>query len=674
MPLIPRVISLNRLSTKTKEGVFPPLFSWLLPAAAFLIPFFVYLLGLPGGFEFDDGVNIVKNEHLRIESFNLESLKNAALSSNSGPLRRPVAMLSFALNYYFFQDSIVGYKVVNIGIHAFNALLIYFLSLLIFRRLRGYSSRADWTAFAVAILWSVLPINLTSVLYIIQRMVSLGGAFALIALIAWFFARLRIERNDRFPWFLSSAFLLSMLLAILCKETYVLTALVVILLDWMLFTRQRPLEKAVMRAQVGGLLVIVVLMIMVLAITPHSLVGDYSQRPFDMSERLLTQGRVLWFYIGLIIFPSNLRLGLYHDHFALSHGLFEPITTAISILLIVGVVFIAFLYRSRNPLLFLGVAWFFCWHLMESTVVSLELVHEHRNYLASLGIVWLGVCCIAVLKNIFENKSALYVVVVLVITLNLGVTSLRAKEWSDLVDHALAEVSHHPESVRAKYQLGRIYFMLYHESRDENFLRLSHKAFFEAASISDYDLLPWFGMVRAGLILNEETAAEHVKSLASRMETGKIPASTIVALSDFQECIKAGQCEGLQLYYIGLIDSLMKNTSLDQKSLAQLYTLKASYYSEIENSYDKSYEVLKVGTQVLPLNYHLRKSLLYYYVITVKLDEAARELEFFWRDFSGNDEASRVTHEICNIFKEREYLSGCDFMVTKRELNNENNG
>lgn len=57
----------------------------------------IYGTGLSGGFVFDDFPNIVHNEALRASAFSFQPLLDAALSSDSGPLARPLAMLSFAV-------------------------------------------------------------------------------------------------------------------------------------------------------------------------------------------------------------------------------------------------------------------------------------------------------------------------------------------------------------------------------------------------------------------------------------------------------------------------------------------------------------------------------------------------------------------------------------------------
>ena len=77
--------------------------SWLLPLISALITLLIYLPGLNGDFEFDDGPNILDNAAIKIETMSFDSILAAALSGKSGPFGRSISMLSFAGNYYFTQ-------------------------------------------------------------------------------------------------------------------------------------------------------------------------------------------------------------------------------------------------------------------------------------------------------------------------------------------------------------------------------------------------------------------------------------------------------------------------------------------------------------------------------------------------------------------------------------------
>lgn len=654
---------IDSLVTTEKERHASPFLIVLLVTILAAVPAFIYYQGLPGGFEFDDGINIVKNEHIRLTSLDIRSVINASLSTNSGPLRRPISMLSFALNYYFVKESITGYKLVNISIHIINTLLVFVFAIFVLKRVQFTQSLGVvLSSFGIALLWSLLPINLTSVLYVVQRMVSLGGTFALLSFLCWFKGRQIVELRAEIPFVWGFLFLVSWGCAVLCKETYALIGLSIVLLDWILFTRANVIEKALWRFQIVVLIVMIGFVAFLLIHSKELVVGDYSQRPFTMYERLLTQSRVLLFYISQIIFPSNLFLGLYHDDFPISRGILDPLSTFVCMVVVLALIAYSFRERKKNKLLSLGVMWFFCWHILESTMLSLELVHEHRNYIASIGLVLVGRHYFSRLKDQVATKLVTLLVLLGVFFLNGSVTLLRALEWNNLVSHALAEVDHHPNSVRAKYQLGRIYLMMYYRDHDDSLLALAEEAFLHAAQLTEYDMLPWFGVIRAKILQGEEID-EAINTLSQKLEYSKIPASTLVALSDLQECIKASECGELQSYYLELLDGLLRNSSLNEKSLSQLYSLKASFYAEILDDYERAYAVLKEGVGRLPKDYMLRKSILYYFVIKADYHQVVQLLADFRVDFMGRSDAEKIYFEICEILEIQSFDSKCEINI-----------
>jgi len=85
----------------------------------------VYLPGINGPFVFDDHPNLLSNDYVKIRDLKPATLYRAAYSLKAGPLQRPVAMLSFAINYYFagsFRKSF-PYKATNLS--AFSFLFYY---------------------------------------------------------------------------------------------------------------------------------------------------------------------------------------------------------------------------------------------------------------------------------------------------------------------------------------------------------------------------------------------------------------------------------------------------------------------------------------------------------------------------------------------------------------------
>ncbi len=571
-------------------------------------------------------------------------------------------MLSFALNYYFFQESVLSYKVINIAIHIANACLVFFLSLLVLRR-TGFAPASEriniWAAFSIALLWALSPINLTSVLYLIQRMVSLGAFFALISLICWMTWRKILEAEGSFQVGLFLLFIVNFCLAILSKETYLLIGVVVYLFEWVLFRRVRPIEIHLARFQLALLVVLILVFLGVLVKSPEMIVGDYNQRNFSMYERVITQSRILIFYLQMIIAPSNLQLGLYHDGFLISKGLFEPVTTLFSIASLLVLLVAALIKVRANRLFSIGVFWYFGWHLLESSFISLELVHEHRNYLASLGVFWVVLFFFNATASRIQIRWLLPVIVTVLIIVNGGTTMLRAHEWSNLSEHALAEVIHHPGSVRARYQLGRIHVLIGYKERDVEQIEYAEEAFQKAVGMSDYDLLPFFGLIRARILL-EKDIGEVVSELASRLEKNRVPVTTVVALSEILKCVKAGECDPLKKHYLKLVDSALRNQSFNDKAISEIYGLKASFYAEVQNDAESALVVLQDALARFPKDYMLRKGLLYYFLVNDRPKQAIGELKSFKQDFWHRKDARAVYKESCESLRARGYSPDCD--------------
>ena len=179
----------------------------------------------------------------------------------------------------------------------------------------------------------------------------------------------------------------------------------------------------------------------------------YEQRPFNMAERVLTESRVLLFYLSLIFIPSLDRLGQHHDDIPISTTLLEPWTTIPSILGIAALITAAVQCRRRYPFLSLGILWFFAGHAIESTILPLEIAHEHRNYLPALGVVLVLTELISRAGVVFRSRSVWAVIPVLVVVFG-GITSIRASQWADYERLHQFEAMHHPNSARAQMGLS----------------------------------------------------------------------------------------------------------------------------------------------------------------------------------------------------------------------------
>jgi hypothetical protein len=89
-----------------------------------VITCFAYSNTIDNQFVFDDS-RIYLNPHIRLTSLDFQSVAEAW--RNIEPKTRPLANLSFALNYYFHQDEVRGYRLVNIAIHAITGMFLFLL-------------------------------------------------------------------------------------------------------------------------------------------------------------------------------------------------------------------------------------------------------------------------------------------------------------------------------------------------------------------------------------------------------------------------------------------------------------------------------------------------------------------------------------------------------------------
>ncbi|WP_372695895.1 tetratricopeptide repeat protein [Immundisolibacter sp.] len=430
-------------------------------SALVAITAFTYSPGLGGPWLFDDTTNILQNASLRVQRLALDDLWRAAWSLESGPLKRPVAYLSFALNHYFANGySAPAFKATNLAIHLVNVLLVYALA----RRLAGATWPHEATsrnrlALLAAAVFALHPLALSPVLYVVQRMASLSTLFVLATLLCALKAREALVQSrptDRTallgraaPWVLAASLLA--LLGLFTKENAALLALLYPLCDRLLYP-QAPYWRWLERPGRSGRVTRFTLWLaagLCAALLAWKVEPGYAARPFTLLERQLTEARVLWFYLGLFALPRIDAFGLYHDDIALSTSLLSPWTTLPALLGIAALVWLGFRLLPRAPLAGFAILWFFAGHLMESTLIPLEIAHEHRNYLPMVGLcIGVGWALARVTARLPRRAGAATLVLVLGV---LGATTtLRAWEWGESDRFYRYQVEHHPESAQSR--------------------------------------------------------------------------------------------------------------------------------------------------------------------------------------------------------------------------------
>ena len=366
----------------------------LLLLSLALIVILIYANTIDSPFIFDSRSNIESNPHIRISKINLNELTGAAFKSPSR--KRPLSNISFALNYYLHGYNVVGFHVVNLLIHICTGFFLYFLikSTFLTPVLESRYGNYMWISFFTAAIWMVHPLQTQSVSYVVQRMNSLCAMFYMLSIL--FYARFRLSRQQKNKWWLFLGCILAGALALASKQIAATLPVFIIVYEWYFF---RDLDLKWLKNHIpllaGFLLLAAVIALALLGSNPLDRVLEgYKNRDFTLTQRLLTEPRVILFYLSQLLWPHPSRLNLDHD-FPLSNSLLDPMTTIFSIITIAALIGLAVVTARKQRLLSFCILWFFGNLVIESSILALEIIFEHRIYLPSMAfslIVALAVC------------------------------------------------------------------------------------------------------------------------------------------------------------------------------------------------------------------------------------------------------------------------------------------
>jgi hypothetical protein len=536
----PMLETASRLNERIKRRL--PTYGWLLLLG--LLVLIAYLPGLDGGYIFDDFPNIVDNDVLHVGfGSSWQEWLAAMFSSPASELQRPLAMLTFAVNHAITGLDPYWMKLTNICIHLLNAWLVFGLARSLLRAARrGNNSepatRQDFQAFWISAAWALNPINLMAVLFIVQRMESLCHTFVLAGLWMYVAGRDRLSRDGRGWGLMASGLIGGTLLGMLAKESAALLPLYALAIEWALLrfkageTRRERMLRWGFSLAIGP--AVVAALAWQLPKVMHA--GAYAGRPFTLGERLLTETRVLVDYLYWTLLPNLRALSLYHDDYRLSQGLLAPPSTLVSMLLLAVLVGLAIWLRKRRPLMALGIAWFFIAHLLTATVLPLELVYEHRNYFASLGIcIALGDLLLAATESETLRRPGMLIAVLLLV-FYAGLTSLRSYEWRDVMHFSVSEEAKRPQSPRATYDLARNLVVASNYDIQSPYFAKAHDALERAMAVPGASTLPATAAIMLAARSGTPLEAHWWENLRQKLRKDPIGPQQTASLASLVNC------------------------------------------------------------------------------------------------------------------------------------------
>lgn len=438
---------------------------WFLPVSliAATLPCLLFLLGLHGGFLFDDEPNIINNPAIQMDRLDGNGLYNVVFGLQPGGITRVIPTVSFALDYWRgngLHPEI--FKATNVAIHALTAFVLAWFFRALLRAVSLPEKRASITALALTLAWAIHPLQVSSVLYVVQRMQTLCTLFVVMGLLAYLLGRqAQIEgRSGRIGWLLA---IMCWILAAGCKEDAILLPAYTLAMEFTILRFNAASPILANRLRKGYLLATLIGAAgFVLVVVPHYWTWNpYPGRDFNTYERLLTQGRVLVMYLWEILLPLPSHMPFYYDWVQPSRGLLHPWTTLPAILLLVALLTVAWRLRTRRPLFALGVFLFFAGHFITSNVAGLELAFEHRNQFPLIGIIlaagdliWLAGQSLRLRPEKMIAVGALLVIVL------SSTTIARARIWDSPLTLARGSTESAPHSARAWNSLCLYYYEL----------------------------------------------------------------------------------------------------------------------------------------------------------------------------------------------------------------------
>lgn len=359
-----------------------------------------YASAWSGSWHFDDAANLGALAEVFGEGqISISAALQFVLSGDAGPLGRPLALLSFLVDGSSWLHGPKAMLYTNTLLHTVNGLLLL-LCLLNLGRLREQPShKVLWVAVFTSLIWLASPLLASSSLMVVQRMTVLSSTFMLLGVFGYLKGRALLV-SDPNKAFLAMAISvgLATLLGVFTKEQAIMLPALIWIIEACLLPKPvlQSTKNKIFRA--FKWLLFVLPTVVVFAYLFNTVVrsgGVYSGRDFDMQERLWTQSVILWDYLRLTFLPSPLSFGPFHDDYPIYQ---QGVDAALSLLAWIVVLLGSWALRKKAPLLLFASLWYLASHLVESSVIGLELYFEHRNYLAVIGpiyalvvgVYWLG--------------------------------------------------------------------------------------------------------------------------------------------------------------------------------------------------------------------------------------------------------------------------------------------
>ena len=458
---------------------------------------------------------------------------------HTGPTGRPLSLLSFLLDGNNWPTDAWPFKRTNLVIHLFNGALLGVVTFQILHLVGIDKHRSQWLALLSAACWLLHPFLVSTTLYVVQRMAQLSTMFIFLGIIFYLRGRgLVAQRPAKAYATMSLALGLGTFLAMISKENGILLPLLVAVLEFTLVAGQKqhvaPLNRTWAAVFLLAPTLVVVSYLAMIALTVDFF-NAIPPRDFSTYERLLTESRVLADYLQHWFLPKLFTAGVFQDHFLISSGFLTPLSTALSMVFHVSLISVGVVKRHKWPLFSFAVLFFYASHLLESTVVNLELYFEHRNYLAA---AFLYLPLMAGLQKRISRPLFTATVFGILIVL-AGFTRYTTTVWESypsIVEMAASKV---PGSARAQQQYS---LLLYNAQRYDESLQVADAAIERIPG--DEQLRIWRATIRCNLGMLSAAEFSRMKQVVA---TARYDLRALALYETLVNSVVSKNCPGVSL-------------------------------------------------------------------------------------------------------------------------------
>lgn len=421
-----------------------------------LLTLLAYIPAMRGGYIWDDNAHITDNAALRSS----DGLASIWFNPKVLPQYYPLVHTTFWVEYRLWQLHPFGYHLVNVLLHAINAILL----LLVLRYLRVPGA---WLAAAF---FALHPVHVESVAWITERKNVLSGFFYLSSALAYLrFANVTGDpantslSSDIHPltsgkssrsWGFYAFSLFLFLCALLSKTvTCSLPAAILLVLWW---KRGRICRRDILTLipyfVVGALFGLTTVWLEKYHVGAYG--GEWA---LSFLDRCLVAGRALWFYAGKLLWPHSLTF--IYPRWQIDSGVWWQYLFLAAALAVISILWVMRRRIGKGP--FVAVA-FFAGTLVPALgffdvyPMRFSFVADHFQYLASIGLIALAAASMtAFLGRLGPRQSTTGFVVCMAVLFVFGVLV-----WKQGTIYGDAEtlyrdtISKNPHAWMAHYNLG----------------------------------------------------------------------------------------------------------------------------------------------------------------------------------------------------------------------------